>query len=424
MLKNYFKIAIAVLRRRKFFTFISLFGISLTLTVLLVITAFFDKMLSPGYPDFNRDRSLHISKVALTNTKEGWYNGSSASFHFLTEYVCKLKSAEKVSIFTFPSSSNAYVSNKKLTLDYKYTDAVFWEVASFEFLEGRAYSAEDVATGQKLAVITKRTKERYFSEEGQVVGKFLELDNVQYRVIGVVKSPPMPNRNFYSDVYMPYTVSKIDYRHIGKPDQVKLSLVDRYMGGFGAVLMAPSETELPKMREELNQVLARVFKPEEGYDKLYVHADTALEAIARNLFGGDESTGIAKTLAIGSFAILLFLLLPAINLININVTRIMERSSEIGVRKAFGASSRTLVYQFIVENIILTIIGGMIGTVLSLIVIYFYNQSDMQPGIDLSLNFRVLGCGLLLCLLFGLLSGVYPAWRMSRLNVVQALKGQ
>ena len=63
--------------------------------------------------------------------------------------------------------------------------------------------------------------------------------------------------------------------------------------------------------------------------------------------------------AIGVF-ILLVMLLPTLNLININVTRIMERSSEIGVRKAFGASSRTLVYQFIVENIILTLIGGII----------------------------------------------------------------
>jgi len=424
MLKNYFKIAIAVLRRRKFFTFISLFGISLTLTVLLVLTAFFDKMFSPGYPDFNRGRSLYISKVALLNTKEGWYNGNSASFQLLENYISKLKSAEKVSIYTFPNSTNAYVDNKKLSLEYKFTDAVFWEIASFQFLEGRAYAAADVGTAQKVAVITERTKQRYFDSEGPVAGKFIELDNVKYRVIGVVKTAPQPNRNFYSDVYLPYTVSKIDYRQTGKPGQLKISLTDRYMGGFGAALIARSTAEVPKMREELDQVLARIFKPEEGYDKLYVHADTAMEAFARNIFGGDESAGVGKMFGAGSVAIFLFLLLPAINLININITRIMERSSEIGVRKAFGASSRTLVYQFIVENVILTIIGGLIGTLLSLIVIYLYNQSDMQPGIDLALNYRVLGFGLLLCLLFGLLSGVYPAWRMSRLNVVHALKAQ
>ena len=422
MFKNYLKIAIAVLQRRKFFTFISLFGISLTLTVLLVVSAFFDKMLSPGYPDFDRNRSLHISKVALLNTKEGWYNGSSASFQFLEKYVSKLKNAEKVSIFTFPNSTNAYVDNRKLSLEYKYTDAVFWEIARFQFLEGRPYALSNVSSAQKVAVITQLTKQRYFNAEGAVVGKFIELDNVKYRVIGVVKNAAQPNRNFYSDVYLPYTVSRIDYRYLGRPGQVKLSLVDRYMGDFGAVLLARSEAELPKLREEFNQVLSRIFKPEEGYDKLYVHADSALEAFTRNIFGGDDSAGVGLFFGLGSLAILLFLLLPAINLININVTRIMERSSEIGVRKAFGASSRTLVYQFIIENVILTLIGGFIGTILSLIVIYLYNQSDMQPGMDLALNYRVLGFGLLLCLLFGLLSGVYPAWRMSRLNVVAALK--
>ena len=72
---------------------------------------------------------------------------------------------------------------------------------------------------------------------------------------------------------------------------------------------------------------------------------------------------------------LLFVLLPTVNLVNINVSRIMERASEIGVRKAFGASARTLVGQFIVENVLLTLIGGLIGLVLSLFVLRALNES-------------------------------------------------
>jgi putative ABC transport system permease protein len=116
--------------------------------------------------------------------------------------------------------------------------------------------------------------------------------------------------------------------------------------------------------------------------------------------------------------------LPTLNLININITRIMERSSEIGVRKAFGASSRTLVYQFIVENIILTLLGGIIGLILSFITIEIINSQNLIANLELSINFMVLFIGLLVCLVFGLLSGVYPAWRMSKLNVVTALKAQ
>jgi putative ABC transport system permease protein len=118
------------------------------------------------------------------------------------------------------------------------------------------------------------------------------------------------------------------------------------------------------------------------------------------------------------------MILPTLNLVNINITRIMERSSEIGVRKAFGASSRTLVYQFIVENIILTLLGGVIGIILSFVVLQVLNSAHLIANLELSINFTVLFIGLLVCLVFGLISGVYPAWRMSKLNVVTALKAQ
>ena len=100
----------------------------------------------------------------------------------------------------------------------------------------------------------------------------------------------------------------------------------------------------------------------------------------------------------------------------------MERSSEIGVRKAFGASSRTLVMQFVVENIILTFLGGLIGIVLSFILITVLNQSEIIPNGHLSLNVTVLFFTMLACLVFGFVSGVYPAWRMSKMQVVNALK--
>lgn len=196
------------------------------------------------------------------------------------------------------------------------------------------------------------------------------------------------------------------------------------MGGFGAILLAKSEADIPKMKEEYYRMLAKVPTNDKEMDKLYAHADNTIEHLARSLAGNNENVGIGRLLTYGSLLVLLFLLLPTINLVNINITRIMERSSEIGVRKAFGASSKTLVYQFIVENVILTLLGGIIGIVLSVISIYLFNQSNIVPNLNLSINFTVLFFGFVICLFFGLLSGVYPAWRMSRLNVVSALKAQ
>jgi putative ABC transport system permease protein len=122
-------------------------------------------------------------------------------------------------------------------------------------------------------------------------------------------------------------------------------------------------------------------------------------------------------------AAFLFALLPAVNLVNLNTSRIMERASEIGVRKAFGARSRSLVGQFIVENLVLTLTGGALGFVLSWGCLVGLNASGLIPYAQFTMNLRVFVYGLGLAVFFGLLSGVYPAWRMSRLHPVAALKG-
>ena len=410
MLINYLKIALVVLKRRKFFTFISLFGISFTLTILMVATSFVDKMLSPSYPDLKRNRSLYISNVGLENTKEGWYNGSSASFQLLDQYIAKLKTPENLAIYTFASPSNAYVNNKKVVIESKHTNAAYWEIAEYDFIEGKPYTKAQVDRAERVAVITASTKKDYFGDMPSVVGKYMETDNVSYRVIGVVKDVPQTLRNFYGDIYLPYTVYKGNYKEPG------------LMGPFGAVLLAPSDADVPKMRAEYNQMVAKIPIGNKDYDKLYVPAYTPLESFSSSLFGNKDNNSLPKLYAIVGLFIFLFLLLPTINLVNINVTRIMERSSEIGVRKAFGASSTTLVYQFIVENIIITILGGIIGVLLSFVALYLLNAANLIPYLNLSLNYRVLGFGLAVCLFFGVLSGVYPAWRMSRLNVVNALK--
>jgi putative ABC transport system permease protein len=120
---------------------------------------------------------------------------------------------------------------------------------------------------------------------------------------------------------------------------------------------------------------------------------------------------------------LLFSLIPTVNLVNINISRIMERASEIGVRKAFGAPARTLVGQFLVENLLLTMLGGMLGLLLSVLVLRAFNRSGVARYSQFAMNPRVFAYGLMIAAVFGLVSGVYPAWRMSRLNPVDALKG-
>ncbi|SDD82368.1 putative ABC transport system permease protein [Mucilaginibacter pineti] len=410
MLKNYFKIAIAVLRRRKFFTFISLFGISFTLTILLVLTAFIDKVVGDSYPDRKRDRSLYISRMTEVMQQDGTSSGP-VSFYFLDHFVGSLKIPAALAISSGFSGTNTYVNNKKIAVSYKYTNAAYWDVMEYDFIEGKAFNKQQIDNADKVAVISEDMKNQYFGDIPSVVGKYIEADNVKYRVTGVVKNVPITSYMLFSDIYLPYTVAKTDFRK------------DKgYRGGFFGVLLAKSTGDVSRMQSEFNAMVRRLPMESKDYKKIYCHADPYIVSYVDT--GDEKRSGVMLVLSIIGIFTLLVMLLPTLNLVNINITRIMERSSEIGVRKAFGASSRTLVYQFIVENIILTLLGGFIGVILSIIALHFLNSLNLIPNLVLSINFTVLAIGLLVCLIFGLLSGVYPAWRMSKLNVVTALKSQ
>jgi putative ABC transport system permease protein len=322
-----------------------------------------------------------------------------------------MKTPSKIAISSSFKSAYVYVNNKKLPITYKYTNDQYWEVLEYEFIEGKPYNKQQIANGERVAVISEEARDKYFGKGEQVTGKFIEADNLQYRVIGVVKDVPTTLPHVYSEIYIPYTVAKIDYTK------------DRSLtGNFTAILLADSKKDLEKMQEEYQQMISKIPLPGKQYDKMYSFADNYLVSFIRNIFGQGADSGLGTFYNMVSVFLFLFLLLPTINLVNINISRIMERSSEIGVRKAFGASSRTLVLQFIVENIILTFLGGAIGVVISMILLAIFNASELIPNAHLGVNLPVLFYTVLACLVFGFISGVYPAWRMSRMQVVNALK--
>lgn len=409
MLKNYFKIAVAVLKRRKFFTFISLFGISFTLTILIVLTAFLDHLLSPQYPDVNRSKELFIGRIELRYKNNGM-SKSPVSFFLLHDYVSKMKTPAKLTIYTGSSAANAYQGDKKIVVEIKYTDADFWNVYQYDFIEGKPYLQQQLMNADKVAVISEESRSRYFGEGTPALGKYIEANNTKYKVIGVVKSVSSLSAYCFSDIFLPYTLSKNDLK--------SRSL----QGEFSATILVNDEKDLPAVKTELAQLMKKVPNPDQKAEQIFLFADTYLVGFIRDMFGDGEKTGETKVIGFFGGIIFLFMLLPTINLVNINISRIMERSSEIGVRKAFGASSKTLTYQFIVENLILTFFGGLLGLILSAIALYVLNNLQLASNMYLKINLTVLLYSFLACLVFGLFSGVYPAWRMSKLNVVTALK--
>jgi putative ABC transport system permease protein len=160
------------------------------------------------------------------------------------------------------------------------------------------------------------------------------------------------------------------------------------------------------------------------FSEIYSSTRTPLELVAEiflfagsgTLFDEDHSGTIVMIL---TFVVILFLILPVINIVNINLCRMGERASEIGVRKAFGASSLLLIGQFVAENLILTLIGGILGVFVSMGIIHILNATGME---SYYFHYRMFLVGLAAIFVFNLLSGGYPAWRMSRFHPVDALR--
>ena len=409
MLRNYLKIAWKVLLRRKFFTFISLFGISFTLMILMVATAIIDHATGPIVPETRLDRTLFINFVRMTGKSGNLH--SFPSYYFINNYVAPMKTPEKIAFSSMFKGVNSYVNNKRISLDLKYADANFWDVLAFDFLEGQAFNQKENREGAMVAVITDHARNQYFGAQVPAVGKTMVVDGQRYRVKGVVADVPLTRLNSYADVWVPLSTAPVNKADIG------------LHGEYMAILQASSAAGVPAMKAEYQRMVQQVKLPDpKSFDTFSSHADSILEGIVRQLMGEGENSNLGKFFGLAFLATLLFMLMPTINLVNINVSRILERSSEIGVRKAFGASSQTLIGQFLVENLFLTLLGGALGLLLSVGMMQLINDSNLIAHANLQLNWRLFAIGLGLSLLFGLISGVYPAYKMSKLQAVEALK--
>lgn len=336
------------------------------------------------------------------------------SLYFLNHYLPSIRTPFQLAIASSPVRIIQYANNKKLILGLRYTNAGFWDVYTFKFSEGGPFTKQQLDNAEKVAVISEETRDNYFGKDIPATGKYIESGNDRFRVTGVVKTVPVTQTLVSADIYVPYTISAADLRN-----------TDVY-GNYNGTLLAGSPSDLPAIQNEYNYLLTKIPIHSKEYDQLSSYADKYFESVVRASPLGDHSSssGLGRFYLILTILSLLFLLLPAINLVNINISRILERSSEIGMRKSFGASSAALALQFLIENLILTGIGCLIGLILSSLIIYIINQQNIINNVRLTINLHVLMYSLLSFLVFGLLSGVYPAWRMSRMHIVTALKAQ
>lgn len=440
MIINYLKLALRVLMKKKFFTFISLFGISITLMVLTLFASFVESQMGANPPMSDKDKMVFIDRIVLKKMvpdtiitidtiyeenitrfdttyvfSEMTRNTSSSSFsyHFLDTYMNDIENVAKYSFCSTHHTFDVFVNNTKLTLSGIYTDATYFDIFDFVFLEGSAWDKKALDNQMQVAVMTDKSAIKYFGTIEKIAGREVVIENKHYKITGLVSAPPATLNYLRGDLFIPYTNM-----------EASTFKKDNYLGSFMGCFVGNSSADIPLIKEQIAYKGSDVSPVGENWEFNHseVQGETFGESFAQGIIHESDAAKSKRVLLIiVSVLLSLFVLLPILNLIKINVSRIMDRSVEIGVRKAFGANRNDIILQFIFENVVLTVLGGAIGFVFTLVVVRILNETQALAPVVLFVNYKVLIYSIIFAIFFGVLSGLAPALKMSRIHIVNAL---
>lgn len=445
MIRMYVKLAIKVLGRSPFFTGVSLFGISFTLAVLMLMIAYLQSQFGSRAPMGNADRlvfmqqleqralkkdtiwqvdSSLVAGVWVTDStpdvqeRSNWTSISGFSLDFLENYFseARLTTAEKVSLIQTWGSYDLFHNNKKIQLSAVHVDGRYFEIFDFELLEGRLLNAADVEARAMHVVLTDEMAEQYFGVRTGVVGRTIEIDNSTFEVKGLVRKARVNNDYVNADAFIPLSYLSRDREKNG------------HFGPFAAVALSRT-SDTQATLDEISSVTSTIpfLDPSQNngaeFNFMKVHAQNHFQYNALAFFYSQDPQESARWFLIAITALItLFCGVPLLNLVNLNVSRVVDRSAEIGVRKAYGANASNILWQFIFENIILTLIGGSIGLLLTFMLMYWANKYRWLGEVALWPDLQFFAISLLVAIVFGILSGYVPARRIARSPIAQSLK--
>ena len=374
------------------------------------------------------DRFLHVKWMSISNSN--WGDGTSngpMSAQTARECFQLLKTPEAVTIYTvFPISTPVSLpGSPAISVDLRQTDDIFWRVFDFSFIGGKPYDKATFDAGQPVAVLTESVVRSLFGTTDAVGREFL-LNHAPYRVAGVVKDVSTLADCAYGQVWVPYTSTGMD----------KEAWNDRHMGMMSCTMLARSRDDFPAIRQEAERRKSEynTLIGENGWKLIYRNRpyDQEKNAIA---FGAniEPDVNAARRQRIIIFVILL--IVPAINLSSMTQSRLRQRVSEIGVRRAFGSTRMELIGQIVAENLVMTLLAGVVGLLLSVAFAYVgntllfaqeFSQTLNPPEVDASilLHASTFGWAFMFCFVLNLMSSGFPAWKASRIGIVNALGGR
>jgi len=416
----HFKQFLEQLGKNKFFTFLNLFGISIPLMIIMLMILQIDLSIHPSGPEEENDQMLFLNHSKVKSSSGGYAKGE---VHLgIIEKYFKHQVPEETMAFSTVSSATRFETNRVMDIPMRYTNSAFWQVFDFHFLEGRSYTRENVGQGDQVIVISRKMRQEVF-DNTRAVGKTLQLNGHTCRVIGVVEDVSSLGRNTYAQVWLPYTLrSNPPFNPRGMGSAV---------GSYTVTLKTTEDWRLQDIREHVASVGTKLNNIM-GDDREFIFGgpSTAEEVYFRGYRDPEAYSGLLSSYLGVAGKILVILFLPALNLVSLNLTRIQEKSHEIAIRKAFGATRKNLIVRVMLENSVLTLIGGIIGLLMaygvaiafkSHIFSSYFVETPAQAIVDM--NYNVFFVLIFVSLIFSVLSGLIPSIRISRLQPAYVLKG-
>lgn len=429
MIKQYFKQAMVQLHQQPVISGITVFGTALAIFLIMLIVMIQQVKVAPFSPESNRDRFLHVHYMSITN--KNWREGDSSngpmSVRTARECFKSLKSPEDVTIYSVRTVSIpvSLPGKPAIGADMRETDDDFWHVFDFAFIEGKPYSRADFDAGLAIAVITESVARNLFGTT-DVTGKEFLLNHSFYKVCGVVRNVSTLADLAYGQIWIPFTST----------DSPMNSWNDGNMGMFSVTILAHSRKDFDKIRVELNRRRDAYNKTisESGYRLIYRNRpyDQEKNAIA---FSSNEEPNLKVDRIHRVVIFIILLLVPAINLSSMTQSRLRQRVAEIGVRRAFGSTRLEMVGRIVMENLVITLLAGVVGLLFSIVFAYLGNSLLFAQPFSATFNAPMIDSSILLqsstffyalffCFILNLLSSGIPAWRASRTSIVNALGGR
>lgn len=274
-----------------------------------------------------------------------------------------------------------------------------FEIQSLEVEEGRIFRNNDLAGRSRVAVIGKTVADSLFPD-GEAVGQLMRINKAPFQVIGVLKSKGQSGMGQDQDdvVYIPLTTAQ--NRMMG------ITYVQR------VTLQAENENIINDVQAEAEQVLRTRHKIKDGdYDDFTVRnmaaiMDTMME------------TANSITMLLGCIAAI-SLLVGGIGIMNIMLVSVTERTREIGIRKALGATYNNILLQFLIEAMVIGIVGGTLGVVLGVSASFAISRF---AGWNTVISVWAIVIAVIFSVGIGLFFGIYPARKAALLDPIDALR--